>query len=163
SGRISGLLPGQRGYVQAALDKARRVTLFGRHDRTGAAVSLELPGGRYFGFYLIPNSTTAAWDRVQAGHPAGKPPLPPPPSPPRAPAALPRGTPRALPTPAGRPRDRPGLGAHRRGRRPRFQRLCLPRKLRGPPPHPDPASNKPDDNQPTGEQPTHGHDHPART
>jgi RHS repeat-associated protein len=56
SGRIGKLKPGDRGYAAAALE--RRQVLFTRNQKAGAVTHLNLPGGRYFGTYLIQNSTS---------------------------------------------------------------------------------------------------------
>ena len=55
AGRIGSLEPGDRGYAAAAL--ARRNALFARNDRPGTVAQITLPGGSYFGTYLIQNST----------------------------------------------------------------------------------------------------------
>jgi hypothetical protein len=56
SGRIGKLRPGDRGYAVAAL-KHRQV-VFTRNQNAGAAAALQLPAGRYFGTYLIQNSSS---------------------------------------------------------------------------------------------------------
>jgi hypothetical protein len=55
AGRVGGLSPGDPGYAAAAL--ARRVRLFARRQPAGTVSHMTLPGGSYFGFYLIPNAT----------------------------------------------------------------------------------------------------------
>ena len=67
-GRINGQQPGDRGYAAAAL--ARRVVLFERGQEAGAVASLTLPGGSYFGTYLVQGSTA---DRLLARNPQNRP------------------------------------------------------------------------------------------
>src|SRR5947207_2587723 len=55
SGRIGELLPGDHGYAESAL--GRRLVLFNHGQNTGATTQLVLPGGSFFGTYLIANST----------------------------------------------------------------------------------------------------------
>jgi len=55
SGKIGKLKPGDRGYARAAIKN--RITVFTRDQNAGATTNITLPGGRYFGTYLIQNST----------------------------------------------------------------------------------------------------------
>jgi cyclophilin family peptidyl-prolyl cis-trans isomerase len=55
SGRIGTLNPGDEGYVQAAL--ARRRVLFAPSAAIGATKTVRLPGGRFFGTYIVGNGT----------------------------------------------------------------------------------------------------------
>jgi len=57
SGKIGKLKPGDRGYARAALKN--RITVFTRDQNAWAITNITLPGGRYFGTYLIQNSTAA--------------------------------------------------------------------------------------------------------
>lgn len=63
-GSVDGLLPGTRGYHQAALRPERRITLFERGDGPGTVAEATLPGGGFYGVYLMPNGSSAAWDRA---------------------------------------------------------------------------------------------------
>jgi hypothetical protein len=60
-GHIGKLQPGQRGYAAAALSRSRSRVLFARGQTAGASRVLDLPSDRFFGVYLIPNGTTAAF------------------------------------------------------------------------------------------------------
>ncbi|HLP87949.1 MAG TPA: DUF4114 domain-containing protein [Nostocaceae cyanobacterium] len=67
-GRVNGLLPGDAGYTQAALDRAQ-VLLSGVPDFLNEIVSdrqqiLQLDSGAYFRFYLVRNSSL---DNVRQG------------------------------------------------------------------------------------------------
>ena len=57
SGKIGNLKPGDRGYARAAIKN--RITVFTRDQNAGAITNITLPAGRYFGTYLIQNSTAA--------------------------------------------------------------------------------------------------------
>ncbi|MBE9213126.1 DUF4114 domain-containing protein [Plectonema cf. radiosum LEGE 06105] len=58
TGRIGNLLPTDPGYAQAALNNGSRQIIFASSETEGAVKNLELPSGKYIGFYLIQNSTT---------------------------------------------------------------------------------------------------------
>ena len=57
-GRIGSILPGQPGYIEAALSDSRRDIIFARSQTSGTAKTMELPAKSYVGFYLIQNATT---------------------------------------------------------------------------------------------------------
>jgi RHS repeat-associated protein len=57
SGRIGSLLPGDRGYAAAAL--ARRQLIFARTQHPGATTVLDMPGGSFFGMYLVQDAAAA--------------------------------------------------------------------------------------------------------
>lgn len=58
-GRIGNLRPGDPGYAQAALSRTGRRTFFSGNQEVGQTQTVELPGGRYFGMYLVQNGTVA--------------------------------------------------------------------------------------------------------
>ena len=58
SGRIGDLKPGDPGYAVAALAAGRKQQLFAA-DKAVRAITLDLPAGAFFGFYLIQNQTSA--------------------------------------------------------------------------------------------------------
>ncbi|MBW4512456.1 MAG: DUF4114 domain-containing protein [Scytonematopsis contorta HA4267-MV1] len=57
-GRIGSILPGQPGYIEAALSDSRRDIIFASGQTSGTAKTMELPAKSYVGFYLIQNATT---------------------------------------------------------------------------------------------------------
>ncbi|MEB3220007.1 MAG: putative Ig domain-containing protein [Nostocales cyanobacterium 94392] len=57
-GRIGSILPGQPGYIEAALSDSRRDIIFASGQTSGTAKTMELPAKSYIGFYLIQNATT---------------------------------------------------------------------------------------------------------
>jgi len=59
NGRIGSLLPGQAGYVNAALTSANQHVIFTGSQGAGATTTVNLPGGGLFGLYLVQNDTTA--------------------------------------------------------------------------------------------------------
>ncbi|HQR05264.1 MAG TPA: putative Ig domain-containing protein [Gemmatales bacterium] len=58
-GAVNGIAPGQPGYAQAALTAVSSQVVFARGAKKGATVTVNLPSEKYFGLYLIQNSTTA--------------------------------------------------------------------------------------------------------
>jgi hypothetical protein len=71
SGRIGSLRPGDHGYARAAMSSPHLVEVFGRYRRPGSSVSLTLPAGTMFGFYLVQNSSSARlvkWNDSPAPH-----------------------------------------------------------------------------------------------
>ncbi len=65
-GRIGNLRPGDAGYLQAALDPARRTVLFSPQQHAGSTTSRDLPLGSMFGIYMVANGTT---DQVLSQNP----------------------------------------------------------------------------------------------
>ncbi|GEM_PF-6098869 len=63
AGRIGNIEPGSTGYAAAALDPARRTILFRRGSPPGAVRNVDLPGGGFFGLYLIQNASSKVWLR----------------------------------------------------------------------------------------------------
>ncbi len=59
TGKIGSLNPGDAGYAKAALSSATRQTVFKVTDRPGATKDITLPAGKFFGMYLIQNSTSS--------------------------------------------------------------------------------------------------------
>jgi cyclophilin family peptidyl-prolyl cis-trans isomerase len=57
TGRIGALSPGNEGYAEAALDPSRRTTVFKRSANPGATRVRNLPGGGFFGLYLVQNGS----------------------------------------------------------------------------------------------------------
>lgn len=57
-GRIGSLRPGDAGYVQAALDPARRTVLFSPQQHSNNTATRDLPVGSVFGIYMVANGTT---------------------------------------------------------------------------------------------------------
>ncbi|BAY84562.1 YD repeat protein [Calothrix parasitica NIES-267] len=60
-GRIGSILPGQPGYIEAALSDSRRDIIFARSQTSGTAKTIELPAKSYVGFYLIQNASTESF------------------------------------------------------------------------------------------------------
>ncbi len=60
-GRIGTLYPGDPGYAQAVLSQGSPQTLFRYNQPIGTQTSVELPGGGYFGLFLVQNDTLEAW------------------------------------------------------------------------------------------------------
>ena len=56
NGRIGNLLPGDRGYAEAALSSESRVTVIEQHAEPGLDVTVELDANQHYGVYLIQNS-----------------------------------------------------------------------------------------------------------
>jgi RHS repeat-associated protein len=75
TGRIGNLLPTDPGYAQAALNNGSRQIIFASSETEGAVKNLELPSGKYVGFYLIQNSTTEHFLRQNPQNQTGKGPL----------------------------------------------------------------------------------------
>lgn len=69
TGRIGNLLPGDRGYAQAALSAERAKVIFNQGQTAGATNSLVLMAGQHVGFYLIANGSTEEW---RSRHPLGE-------------------------------------------------------------------------------------------
>jgi cyclophilin family peptidyl-prolyl cis-trans isomerase len=59
NGRIGSLMPGQPGWVQAALTSANQHVIFTRDQGGGASNAVILPGGGLYGIYMVQDSTTA--------------------------------------------------------------------------------------------------------
>ncbi|MCM1981745.1 T6SS effector amidase Tae4 family protein [Lyngbya confervoides] len=57
-GRIGDLKPGDRGYAAAALSHPSRQIIFKSGLGEGAVQELDLPAGRYVGYYIVQNDTT---------------------------------------------------------------------------------------------------------
>jgi hypothetical protein len=60
-GRIGTLRPGDPGYAAAALAPARAQVLLARGAAAGTTRTLDLPGGRFVGLYVIPGGTSATF------------------------------------------------------------------------------------------------------
>ncbi|MEM1366955.1 MAG: Calx-beta domain-containing protein [Cyanobacteria bacterium P01_H01_bin.15] len=59
-GRIGELAPGEEGYQEAALSNARAQTVFRQGADPGFQTTVELPGGSFYGWYLIADSSRSA-------------------------------------------------------------------------------------------------------
>lgn len=69
-GSIGTLRPGDEGYVQAALE--RRRVMFAPSDPVGDTKIIKLPGGSFFGTYIVGNGTAAQLLlRNPENHPSG--------------------------------------------------------------------------------------------
>jgi hypothetical protein len=64
SGAIGSLTPGSSGYAAAALAAANSMILF--PAGTTGARTIDVPAGRYLGFYTISSGTTANWRTVNS-------------------------------------------------------------------------------------------------
>jgi hypothetical protein len=72
-GRVGSLLPGEPGYLQAALADGRRFTLFDSGAAPGAVTTLALAAGQRFGSYLIQNASFQQWQARNSGNGLGGP------------------------------------------------------------------------------------------
>ncbi|BAY62588.1 YD repeat protein [Calothrix brevissima NIES-22] len=57
-GRIGNITPDNPNYIQAALSAERRQVIFAFGQNSTTPTNLELPSGKYLGWYLISNGTT---------------------------------------------------------------------------------------------------------
>lgn len=67
TGRIGSLNPGDSGYAQAALSSASRQVLLAAGQGAGTTSTANLPGGAFFGLYLVANGTA---DEALANNPS---------------------------------------------------------------------------------------------
>jgi hypothetical protein len=58
AGHIGDLKPGDPGYATAALADARHWVVFRRGAAIGGARTVTMPGGAWFGLYLVPNASS---------------------------------------------------------------------------------------------------------
>ncbi|HEX5000284.1 MAG TPA: DUF4114 domain-containing protein [Terriglobia bacterium] len=65
-GTVNGLLPGQPGYAQAALQNA--ITLFTTGDNAGAVIQVTLEGGTFYAFYMIQNNNLSKFLATNPGN-----------------------------------------------------------------------------------------------
>ncbi len=67
-GRVNGLLPGDAGYWEAALNDPSRQVVFARGTGEGASNMVMAQGGDLLAYYLIDASTTERFLNSQSGH-----------------------------------------------------------------------------------------------
>jgi VCBS repeat-containing protein len=61
TGKIGTLNPGDAGYAAAALDASRRTIVFRQRSQPVAVRNINMPGGAFFGLYLIQNGNSVSF------------------------------------------------------------------------------------------------------
>lgn len=61
SGRVGNLMPGDAGYVRAALSQPGRQLVFSAGDPVGLTRTVEVAGGSAWGYYLISDADHSVW------------------------------------------------------------------------------------------------------
>jgi hypothetical protein len=74
-GSIGTLKPGDPGYAAAALAAANSRVLFAAGSQAGANQHVTVPAGKYLGFYIVSNGTTANFLSTNAANSTGNGPV----------------------------------------------------------------------------------------